>query len=376
MSNASILLEQGSAAPSPQCHNGDHHHLGTVAAQQQDLLYFTSSSNNNITTIATAASSAAVLASSTPLDSVAFQEKSTTSNNNNTLASSTVAAAPFVLYDNVSSSSTPQQQAAQCTYNGAQNLSIFFTGPPGSGKTTQIDMLKQFFSNLPLPLHIVIGKQLKKEGEIVFADKSKSDAFILPNGLPFGSILENCDDGVKELLGINKFKSCLMLRRALERITTQEQCKPFVYIFSRGPATGAYASILNDHLQIKPDVYFVLESDDEDMLLQRVINRRFDTKTNKTYNIMDVQQQQASAADKEELARLEALYKRIGDTKENFPKRIKKYRYRSGSTLDYYKEKFNNTIPIVKLAAARTREDIHAEIVSVVKTLLQQKYNM
>lgn len=184
---------------------------------------------------------------------------------------------------------------------------IVFLGPPGAGKGTQADILAEehgfvhFDTGSRLRAEIATGSELGKR-IASFTDQGK----LVPI------------DIIKDL--ISKFI---------------KECDSGRIMFDGFPRNLEQAEVLNSALQgggrsLDHAIYLEI---DEDSLLDRILNRRFDKETGDIYNL--------KTSDPEEIKQLEEadrLYQRKDDTEEVFGTRVKVYMEQTVPVLDYYRE--------------------------------------
>ena len=185
---------------------------------------------------------------------------------------------------------------------------IVFLGPPGSGKGTQAEILREDHGFE----HFDTGSRLRAE---------------IATGSELGQRIASFTNEGK-LVPIEIIKDLI---QSFIRNTDAERI-----MFDGFPRNKEQALVMDEALEELGDDldYAIYLEIDEDNLLQRIINRRFDKQTGEIYNLL--------TSPPEKIAELEAadrLTQRKDDTAEVFGTRLKVYAEETVPVLDFYREK-------------------------------------
>jgi len=184
---------------------------------------------------------------------------------------------------------------------------IVFLGPPGSGKGTQAEILREDHGFE----HFDTGSRLRAE---------------IATGSDLGQRIASFTNEGK-LVPIEIIKE--MIQKFI-RETKAERI-----MFDGFPRNREQAQVMDEALkELGDDLdYAIYLEIDEDNLLQRIINRRFDKETGEIYNLV------SSPAEKiAELKAADRLIQRKDDTEEVFGTRLKVYAEETVPVLDFYRE--------------------------------------
>jgi adenylate kinase family enzyme len=239
----------------------------------------------------------------------------------------------------------------------AMPIAVFVTGPPGSGKTTQVELVRQRFGT-EYTVESFVGKRLREDArkmgvsdQILKQYKESNDS-----RLPLAEHLHF----KRDLLG-----SCHYLEQKVDYLI-QTGNTPIIWMYSRGPSSAEQAKYLHSVLGIKPDLFLVLELEQQEKLIDRVQSRRVDPVTNITYNIRD-----DPPLDAEILSRLEI---RKSDANARLEKRYLNWKQRTMPVIEYYK---SLDINIEFIKADRSREQVFADVEAHIgRTLLKKQLSI
>lgn len=185
---------------------------------------------------------------------------------------------------------------------------IVFMGPPGSGKGTQADILHDEHGFY----HFDTGSRLRAE---------------IASGSELGQRIASFTDAGR-LVPIDVIKEMIL---KFMRETDAERI-----MFDGFPRNTEQAQVLDEGLtELGADldcaIYLQI---DEDSLLERIVNRRFDKDTGAIYNLLTSPPELIK-----ELEGAGRLIQRSDDTAEVFGTRLKVYAEQTVPVLDYYRKK-------------------------------------
>ncbi|XP_020587555.1 adenylate kinase, chloroplastic [Phalaenopsis equestris] len=210
-------------------------------------------------------------------------------------------------------------------------LKIMISGAPGSGKGTQCELIKGKY-NL---VHIAAGDILRAE--------------IAAGTLSGKSAKEYMEKGMLVPDDI----VVVMVKERLLQPDVQENG----WLLDGYPRSLSQAKALED-LGIRPDLFILLEVN-ENTLVKRVVGRRLDPVTGKTYNL------EYSPPENEEIAA--RLVQRFDDTEEKVKLRLKTHHQNVESVLALYNDitvKVNGDLP---------KEEVFGEIDKLLSFILEMK---
>jgi adenylate kinase family enzyme len=240
-------------------------------------------------------------------------------------------------------------------------VAIFMTGPPGAGKTTQVELIKQRFG-VDHTVESFVGKHLRADAtKLGISDKILQEYTDCNDSrLPLATQLNK-----KRGLGSSHYLTQRLDLLIRSDISTKKDT-PIIWVYSRGPSSAEQAKYLHSVLGIKPDLFLVLQLEQQQKLLDRVSYRRVDPVTNITYNIMD-----NPPTDPNILARLEV---RDSDMyKTNLETRYMTWKTRTMPVIDYYSSLNDPNVRIEYVTADRSREQVFSEIESLISMTLHRK---
>ena len=226
-------------------------------------------------------------------------------------------------------------------------LHVVLMGSPGSGKTTQCDRLKDYFYHHQQQLVVYEMSQVLKRYAA-----SSTDSNVLN---------EEERNQVNQLITSGKLKTQLpvdIIRKVQEHYL-QEQQQHGIWVYYGGPYSVEQARVL-----MRPDLIIVLEFESDDIVIDRICNRRVDTLTGKTYHLQ---------RDKHEMSQLapQRLRCRLGDDPVLFTSRLNRYKKRCGSIIEYYES--DCCCPVMRVDASQSMELVTEKIIEKIKPLLQEE---
>lgn len=127
-----------------------------------------------------------------------------------------------------------------------------------------------------------------------------------------------------------------------------------LFVFYRGPSNVDSAAHLMDHARILPDMVVVLRAED-DVLVERICNRRIDPVTRKTYHLIH------DPPPSNEPHVLRRLVHRLGDERDMFLKRLDKHREMTDPVLELYESRLTKD-RIRHIDASLDREQVFQQI--------------
>jgi adenylate kinase family enzyme len=274
-------------------------------------------------------------------------------------------------------------------------FSIFLTGPPGAGKTTQLQFIQQYFSKY-CTIFISKNKTLKKEAKESrthfkrYSKKPKKQALLNAlseqgklvcsqmvrkklNALCNSNNLSNTAKLVSSAsIASNADHSGLSTSLDSSNSLCEIDRNTIIWVYSRGPSSIEQAKYLHDYYDITPDVYIVLEVNSIQSLIERVTYRRVDPVTQKTYSL--------KSDDLDENIKQRLVTRRCDDEKI-FSKRMNNYKNRMEPVISYYeklnKKAVNNPhmkkIEVVRLNADRSPQEVWRDIEGVISQLISAR---
>ena len=230
-------------------------------------------------------------------------------------------------------------------------LTIFLTGAPCTGKTTQLNKLVDYLKSVDHFNEIVVCKNKILEMQSTITTKQRSN----------NRLKEELRDIIRKQ---NRMGCIQSVVKIYKRLSHRD-----VLIFSRGPTSVEQAHYLMECYGVKPDLFLLLDHNgDVESLLQRASSRRVDPVTNISYSSSDVIHDQTIR---------DRLVSRSSDFNvniEKFQERMKKYNTRTQPVIHYYHQT-NLSSNIRTINANRNMSEVWDNIQCIVTMLLIQYTN-
>lgn len=264
------------------------------------------------------------------------------------------------------------------------NRLIILMGAPGTGKTSQSEMIKTQFCSSVNPLWkedqmqvtvIESGRLLRKMSR----DQSDSRSALTMEERKLIRDLFNSGK-ITTMLPGEILAKCIIAEYG-PRICSQSdddddndndddkgECKEgnhHLFLYYRGPSTVDMATCLIDQWNIVPDMVIILDAKDE-ILVERVCQRRIDPVTRKTYHLT------YDPPPANQPAVLDRLMHRLGDEEEIFTMRLSKYRKQTEKLTELYRSKLPAS-RIRHVDASEDREHVFHLICGAITEVFQIK---
>ncbi|KAF3340973.1 adenylate kinase [Carex littledalei] len=213
-------------------------------------------------------------------------------------------------------------------------LKVMISGAPASGKGTQCELIKNKFGLV----HISAGDLLRAEIATGSENGKKAKEFMEKGML------------VPDEIVVMMVKQRLM----------QPDVEQHGWLLDGYPRSFSQAMAL-ENLEIRPDIFILLEVSDES-LVERVVGRRLDPVTGKIYHL------KYSPPENDEIA--SRLTQRFDDTEEKVKLRLKTHYQNVESVISIYES------VLYKVNGNASKEEVFAEIDKGLMSVLENKRNL
>lgn len=244
---------------------------------------------------------------------------------------------------------------------------VVLMGAPGSGKTSQLEMIRSRFSAIfdehgrKSNVHVTtiesgrLLREMSGESEVDQAlslSLSIEEKQLIRDLFNSGKIATRLPAELLSKCIRYKFGSHICGNDAKDKANTHDENR--LFLFYRGPSNVDSAAYLMDQAHILPDMVVVLRAED-DVLIERICNRRIDPVTRKTYHLLH---DPPPSNDPHVLRR---LVHRLGDERDMFLKRLGKHQELTDPVLELYESRLTKD-RIRHIDASLDREQVFQRI--------------